>query len=73
MTSNDSSASPSETIRPHQFDGIQEYDKRLPNWWLLTFYGAITFAIAYWLLIQTLAAPSDTSRLGAELARISIS
>lgn len=40
-------------LKEHSFDGIQEYDQNLPNWWLWTFYLAIIFSLAYWLFMYT--------------------
>lgn len=46
--SNDPKQAGEENLRPHVYDGIREYDNRLPNWWLWTFYGAIIISVVYW-------------------------
>lgn len=66
-----SDPSSEDAIRPHSYDGIQEYDKRLPNWWLATFYGAIVFAVGYWMYYaQSGLVPSDGAEVDAQISAI---
>ncbi len=60
------------TIRDHVFDGIQEYDQKLPNWWLFTFYIAIVyFVIAWFVYYQTPARiPTDGEHIDGQIAVI---
>ena len=67
--------------RTHTYDGIEEFDNRLPNWWLWTFYLACIFSVGYWVHYHTLGTgnlPSEeylveqreaAAKLEAELAK----
>ncbi len=60
-----------EPVRAHSFDGIQEYDKRLPNWWLATFFGAIVFWIGFWFYYERAhLGPTNAQRVEHEMALI---
>ena len=58
-------------LRDHVVDGIQEYDQRLPFWWLCILFGVIGFSIVYWLIIddRTFSGAED-HQLDAKLAAI---
>ena len=60
-----------EKLRPHVYDGIQEYDNRLPNWWLWTFYGAAIFSVIYWFsFYDAEIMKSDTEIVEAQMAKV---
>lgn len=71
--------------REHTFDGIQEFDNRLPNWWLWTLYLACIFSVVYWVYYHTIGVgdlPGEAyvleqkaaaARLEAELAKNPVS
>jgi cytochrome c oxidase cbb3-type subunit 3 len=55
----------------HEIDGIEEYDNKLPNWWLYTLYGSMLFAAGYWFHYQTSGfgiLPSAEYRIDVEKA-----
>jgi cytochrome c oxidase cbb3-type subunit 3 len=39
-------------LRDHVVDGIQEYDQRMPFWWICILFGMIVFSIIYWLVMD---------------------
>jgi len=46
----------------HAFDGIEEYDNPLPQWWFMLFAGTLLFAVGYLILYPGLATGKASCR-----------
>ncbi|MEZ0273819.1 MAG: cbb3-type cytochrome c oxidase N-terminal domain-containing protein [Roseimicrobium sp.] len=58
-------------LRPHEYDGIQEYDQKMPSWWLFTFYIAIAWFLIHWLAYyQFHLIPTDEEKIGQAIQKI---
>ncbi len=62
---------PGVVLRDHVYDGIEEYDQKLPNWWLFTLYITIVWFVVYWFLYYQLGwFQSDEETIDAKIAVI---
>jgi cytochrome c oxidase cbb3-type subunit III len=61
-----------DKLTGHNYDGIEEYDNPLPNWWLATFFLTVIFAYIYWLHYESGTAVTQLEELKADMARIEL-
>jgi cytochrome c oxidase cbb3-type subunit 3 len=59
-----------EPLTGHNYDGIEEADNPLPNWWLMTLYLSIAFAIGYYAYYEIGEGPSLREELHQDLAQL---
>lgn len=65
------SADSGPELRDHIYDGIQEFDNKLPNWWLWTFYIMVILYVIYWMMYyQGGGFKSDEVKIEQGLKRI---
>jgi cytochrome c oxidase cbb3-type subunit III len=61
-------------LREHVFDGIQEYDQKLPNWWLFTWYICIIWFVIAWVAYYQMGrGKSDIEKIDAAIAVVEAS
>ncbi len=70
--SNIGSGKEADILLNHNYDGIQEFDNPLPNWWLMTFFGTIIFGVIYWVHYEVGGGPTLKQELAAEMDALKI-
>lgn len=72
MDNSNASNTPYEPpLREHVYDGIQEYDQKLPNWWLFTWYITMVWFVIGWLAYYQLGVgQTDQEIVDAQMAKI---
>ena len=46
----------------HEWDGIREYDKPMPRWWLITFAACVVWAIGYMVVYPAIPLLTDATK-----------
>lgn len=59
-----------DELTGHNYDGIEEYDNPLPNWWLFTFMGTVIFAFIYYIHYELGGGPDLKTELAQAMAVI---
>ncbi len=57
-------------IAGHEYDGIQELNHPLPDWWLFTFLATIMFAFFYFIHYEFSGGQTINEELKQDLATI---
>ncbi|MEM6916134.1 MAG: cbb3-type cytochrome c oxidase N-terminal domain-containing protein [Verrucomicrobiota bacterium] len=59
-------------LKEHVYDGIQEYDQKLPNWWLFTLYITIVWFVFAWVAYYQLPfdMADDHEKIETQMAMI---
>lgn len=59
------------SLREHVYDGIQEYDQKLPNWWLFSWYITMVWFVIAWVAYYQIGyGESDEGRVEAAVEKI---
>lgn len=59
-----------DNLTGHEYDGIQEYDNKLPIWWLATFIATVIFAFLYWIHYEFAGGPNLQAELKVEMEEL---